>query len=88
MYVYGPALDIADPPYESNRVLIVPEGEVGVAVPEFVTIAGGKPQNMTRAHIWCKAEGLEIEIVAIDPEILAVDRRRDDPDIWLDLRIG
>ena len=65
-------------------VLVVPQGETGASVDAFVTTTGNVPRQATSATVRWDDAGLTVTFVCEDDQIIAIDRERDDPEIWQD----
>jgi neutral ceramidase len=69
---------------QTGRVLVVPQGEPGVRVGEFVTASGGRPSAPTCATAKWDDKALTVVFDCVDTNIVAQHTRRDDPDMWRD----
>ena len=69
---------------QTDKVLIVPRGAGAVEVGEFVTNRGGPVEAETAARVRWDAAGLTVVFDCSDDEIVAVERRRDEDNLWAD----
>lgn len=74
----------AAPAAYDGPVLVAPRGAAGARIEAFVTTAGEAPRQATGATVRWDDIGLTVTFVCEDDQIIAVDRERDDPQIWKD----
>lgn len=72
------------PPAQEGVLLTVPKGAAGATIPAFVTTKNDPAKARTSATVRWDDAGLAVVFDCADANIIAKDRKRDDPEAWQD----
>lgn len=80
----GATVQAAAPASERGHILVVPQGETGATIRQFVTTDDQPGKAGTTATVTWDDEAITFLIRSFDAKVIATHTKRDDSDIWRD----